>query len=284
MKPLTNEIEFKIKTGMEEYRLGEPVIVYMELINSGSEPVEVLKKLEPEVGIVKFFIKKQNEETIFRPYMVVDSLPEKVSLKPGSRISGSAKIFYGGKGWTFNSPGNYQIKATYSGIVKYPDKAIESNTVEVNITGPSSEEEKDEVNLIMGDEQGLFLLFQGGDHLSKGMKNLEELTKKYPQSELAAYADIALGINYSKDFKNFQKREVRKADKEKSLEYLGEGIKKDKDVESMYAKQAYFAMADVYDSSNSTEKKNETLQDFIQRFSGDEKMNKSVEKAKSMIE
>lgn len=282
MKSLTNEIEFKLEIGKKDYLLGEPVVAYMDIINSGSEPVEVIKKLDPEFGIVKFIIKKQNEETVFRPYMVVDSLPEKVTLKPGSRISGSGKIFYGGKGWTFNSPGNYQIKATYSGLVEDPDKVIESNTAEVQIRSPSSDEEKDQVNLIMGDEQGLFLLFQGGDHLSDGISNLKELTTKYPQSDLAGYADIALGTNYSKDFKNFQKNEVRKADKEKSLEYLREGVKKD--VDATFAKQAYFMMADIYDRTNSSDSKKETLSDFIQRFSGDKKLSESVDKAKSMIE
>ena len=282
MKPLTNEIEFKLQIGKKEYLLGEPVVAYMDVINSGSESVEVIKQLEPEFGIVKFFIKKQNEEKIvFRPYIVVDSLPEKVTLNSGDRISGSGKIFYGGKGWTFNSPGDYQIKATYSGLVENPDKVIESNTAEVRIRAPSSEEEKDEVNLIMGDEQALFLLFEGGDHLSKGINNLKQLSTKYPQSDLAGYADIVLGTNYSKDFKDFQKGQVRKSDKEKSLKYLKEGTKKN--VDAIFAKKAYFTMADIYDQTNSTDSKNETLRDFIKRFSEDEKLIKSVNKAKSMI-
>ena len=51
---------------------------------------------------------------------------------------------------------------------------------------PENDQEKDQVNLIMGDEQGKLLLFEGGDHLSTGMQNLTQLTNKYPQSDLAA--------------------------------------------------------------------------------------------------
>jgi hypothetical protein len=43
-------------------------------------------------------------------------------------------------------------------------------------------------------------------------------------------------------------------------------------------------MADIYDRTNSSDSKKEILSDFIQRFSGDKKLSKSVDKAKSMIE
>jgi hypothetical protein len=72
----------------------------------------------------------------------------------------------------------------------------------------------------MGDEQGKLLLFEGGDHLSTGMQNLTQLTNKYPQSDLAAYANFAIGMNWSRDFKNFHKKELRPANTEKSASHL----------------------------------------------------------------
>jgi hypothetical protein len=52
------------------------------------------------------------------------------------------------------------------------------------------------------------------------MQNLTQLTNKYPQSDLAAYANFAIGMNWSRDFKNFHKKELRPANTEKSASHL----------------------------------------------------------------
>jgi hypothetical protein len=190
--------------------------------------------------------------------------------------------FYGGKGWTFKSVGKYQITATYNGLVNNPKEELRSNVVEVNIRAPQNEQEKDQVNLIMGDEQGLFLLFEAGDHLSNGIRSLTELASKYPQSDLAGYANFALGMSYSKDFKDFQRGFVRKADTERALLHLKSA--KDRNVDGYFARQAYLTLANIYEDSNVEDAKKETLNEFIERFSRDSKHADSIKKAKSMLE
>jgi hypothetical protein len=279
---MVQEIEFRLSMGKTEYLLGEPAVAYLELSNSGTQSVPVIDQLDPKLGIVKFYIKSGSEETIFRPYVVADSMPRTSLLNPGTLVSGDAKIFYGGKGWTFKSVGKYQIRATYNGLVSNPKEELNSNVVEVNIRSPENKQEKDQVSLIMGDEQGLFLLFEAGDHLSKGIRSLTELTRKYPQSDLAGYANIALGRNYSKDFKDFQRGFVRKADTERSLLHLKSA--KDRNVDSYFARQAYLTLAKIYEDSNLEDAKKETLNEYIERFSRDSKHADSIKKAKSMLE
>ena len=55
-------------------------------------------------------------------------------------------------------------------------------------------------------------------------------------------------------------------------------------MEGIFAKQAYFTMADIHNESHSSDVKKKILKDFVQRFEGDEKLSKSIEKAKLVIE
>jgi hypothetical protein len=74
---------------------------------------------------------------------------------------------------------------------------------------------------------------------------------------------------------------VVKADKEKSLSYLKNAT--EKNVDGIFAKKAYFALADIYDKSNSVDAEKDTLKEYIGKFSGDAKLAKSVDKAKRKL-
>jgi hypothetical protein len=280
---MVEEIEFKLSLEKKEYLLGEPIVAYLEIRNSGTQATSVIDQLDPKFGIVKFYIKKEQEETVFKPYVVVDSMPRPVLLNPDKSISGTATLVYGSHGLVFNSVGQYKIKATYNGLVDKPNEEIQSNVVEVNIRAPQNEQEEDQTNLIMEEpEAALFIQLGGGYQFKNGIKRLTELASKYPESDLAGYANVALGMNYSKDFKDFQRGEVIKADKEKSLSYLKNAT--EKNVDGIFAKKAYFALADIYDKSNLMDAEKDTLKEYIEKFSGDAKLAKSVDKAKSILE
>jgi len=53
------------------------------------------------------------------------------------------------------------------------------------------------------------LLFEGGDHLVNGIKNITELAEKYPNTVLGAYANASLGIHLSKDFKDLVQNKIQ---------------------------------------------------------------------------
>jgi hypothetical protein len=277
---MVEQLEFLLNMDKTEYLLGEPATAFLEVKNSGSETISAIDQLDPQYDVVKFYIKNANGEKLFRPFVVADSIPHMVSLDPGKSVRGTAKVFYGAEGWSLKSPGTYKITATYKGLVSKPDKIFTSNIAEIKIRAPENDQEKDQVNLIMGDEQGKLLLFEGGDHLSTGMQNLTQLTNKYPQSDLAAYANFAIGMNWSRDFKNFHKKELRPANTEKSASHLENAKTK---LHGYYANKAYLTLADIYDKSNDKAAKKNTLNEFVQRFSGEGKHIDSVKKARSML-
>lgn len=115
------------------------------------------------------------------------------------------------------------------------------------------------------------LLFESGDHLS-----LLNLVNKFP-----GYANFALGKNYSIDFKDFHKGQVRKAETEKSISYLKNA--KEKDIGSYFKKETFLTLADVFKRSNNFVAAKETLDEFIQTFSYDPRHSGSITKAKSIL-
>ncbi len=79
-------IEFTVRINHREYLLGSPIVVHLEIHNSGSKSVSVLDQLDPEFDIVKFDITKENEKFSFIPYTILDAKPLIVSTKSRHHI------------------------------------------------------------------------------------------------------------------------------------------------------------------------------------------------------
>ncbi|MGC2571708.1 MAG: hypothetical protein WA364_09375, partial [Candidatus Nitrosopolaris sp.] len=152
---------------------------------------------------------------------------------------------------------------------------------ELDIKAPTTKEEKDQVGLIMGDEQGIFLLLEGGDHLTKGIDNLGQLVNNYPESGLAKYANFALGISSSVDFADFSKMKVRPANTEKSVSHL-EACKPN--MHGYWANKTYLTLAAVYKKMNDKSREKATLKEYIDKFPSDHRHRDSIKQAENMLE
>ena len=284
---MVKEINFKVTTDKPKYLLGEPVIAYTEIHNSGTEALSVIDQLDPKFEIVKFYIKNEkSQESNFRPVVVADSIEHRILLEPGKSVKPHAsKIFYGRNGWTFGAAGRYELRASYKGIADNPQnepEIFDSNIVVIDIASPRSHDEEEQVNLMMGREQGLFLLFESGDHLSDGITALSDIVKKFPQSDLAGYANVALGKSYSRDFKDLKKGTVRKADLGKTISHLENA--KDKDVGSYFRGEAYLTLLDAYDRSGNPVAAKRILSEFVKTSSNDSKQSENLRKAQNMLQ
>jgi len=277
---LDNEIKFTLKMGKEEYLLGQPAIAYLSLINNTDQTISLINSFDPKYDFVKFVIEQNENVTQFIPYSMVDAVPKTMKLDPGKSIHGNAKIFYGSNGYTFPDPGVFKIKAVYHGLV-YPSKVIESNIIEVKIRAPKNKEEEEQVNLIKGEEQALFLLFEGGDHLVNGIKNITELAEKYPNTVLGAYANASLGIHLSKDFKDLVQNKIRKPNIDSSNKFLSTA--KD-NVMGHWANSSYLTLARNYDKSGIKEKRTNLLNEFVEKFKDDDKNVDGIRIAKKILQ
>jgi hypothetical protein len=278
---MESNTNLKLFTDKSEYLLGEPVIAYVQIVNSGSEPLSIIDQIDPKYEYLNFYTKRENEEEVlFVPYTIADSIIHTSILESGKSITEAVKIFYGGNGWTFESAGKYQIRSSLRGNIENQAEKIDSNIIEIDVLPPKDGQEEEQVSLIMGKEQGKFLLFESGDHLTEGISSLQKLVNKFPQSQLADYANFALGKNFAIDFKDFQKGRIRKADVEKSVGYLNKT--KDKDIGSYFKKETFFTLADLFMKSNNIPAAKKILNDFIETSISDPKLSKSISKAKSI--
>jgi tetratricopeptide repeat protein len=276
------ELDFQIQMGKEDYLSGQPSISYLKLTNVGSENLSLIEKLTPEYNIVKFYIKKEGEgeEVRFIPYVFYEFMPEKTTLKPDESIYGRAKIFYGTNGYTFPKPGTYKVRSEYHGLEEGMGRIINSNTIDVTIRKPKNKEEEEQVKLIKGKEQALFLLFEGGDHLTEGINQLTKLAQQYPQSILGSYANAVLGLHWSREFKDFKTNQVRKPNYEMARSFLETASD---NVKGYWANAAYLNLAEIYKKTGDKTKAKNVLDDYINKFDKESKNTNGIITARKLL-
>lgn len=200
-------LELRLGVDQNQFLLGEPVVAYVSLANTGSKAVGVFDLLTPEHHYVQYQITRPNGATEkYMPYMLEDPHTPPVLLKPGEKITAVAKLFFGEDGWVFRTAGTYKVRATYLGRVK-------SNELSLRVVRGSSAADRTAGDLVLKTpDAGRFLYLDGGDHLTAGKAALQRISDRHGGSALAGYANFALGSNLSVDFANFKTNKLRRAD------------------------------------------------------------------------
>ena len=276
------QLNFSIQMGNEEYLPGQPSISYLKLTNVSPENLSIINKLSPEYNIVKFYIQKEKGEEIrFMPYAFYEFIPEKVILKPGESLHSRAKIFYGSNGYTFPELGTYRVRAEYHGLTDGLGKIIKSNIIDVTIRKPKDGEEEEQVKLIKGKEQALVFLIEGGDHLEEGINQLTKLAQQYPKSLLGSYANAVLGIHWSREFKDFKNKQVRKPNYDVARSFLETATDQAK---GYWANAAYLNLADIHRKGGDENKAKTVLDEFIGKFKGEGKNTNGIKTAEKILD
>jgi hypothetical protein len=213
-----------------EYLLGEPVVVYVMIKNSGNKTLAVSADIAPERDMYIYYITNPEGETKRFAPIFVEEPDEMKKLRRNESVGGSARIFYGGNGYTFPKSGEYQV------AVHYQD--TKSLHLKIKILEPGNEAEKDQANHILDhSEVGLFMMLEGGDELSDAMAQIESLNANYPDALLTAYVRYALAKNYSVPARNFVSKKPRDANLPKSIEIL-ESLKS-KEIQLYYRNKVF---------------------------------------------
>jgi len=214
------ELSLTLSTHKAEFALGEPIVVEATLRCSNA-PARISGRLDPGYTYTSYFVRgPDGKEQLFEPLAHIESVPTERTLQPGESLQASAKLFFGARGWTFGIPGGYQVRAVFLGAIQPPGD-VSSNLLSLTVRAPASTDEQEQARLIMGEEQGKFLIWEGGDHLTQGVQALTTLADRYPDSPHGSYANFALGISYSRPFKNFKTNVFRPANLELARTHLG---------------------------------------------------------------
>jgi hypothetical protein len=194
--------------------LGEPVVVHVKIVNGGSSSAQVPKDLKPEFGAVQYEISRDGGKFVrFTPWALKEQSDPFAVLPAGANIEDDADIFFDGRKWVFDKPGEYKVRARH--------RNLQSRELAFKVVAPTNGAEKAAAELLLANpEAGMFLVLRGGDHLTRGMSTLEQVANAAPGSALAAHANLSLGLNKLQAAPNFTNSTVRAADPQAASAYL----------------------------------------------------------------
>lgn len=213
-------LKLTLDLGKPRVVFGEPVYIAAKLENTSPEAIAVFPTLFPEDSALHIeVIEPDGRRRIFVPYALdLNDLAPK-NLAQGDSISAAFPIFYGGRKWTFQQEGKYQIRGIFENPASGKPMA-KSDPVELIVT----QDDGSGKFLLQGgkasDQAGEFLLWQSGDHLRAGIAHLESLIEQYPDSVLADYAQLAFAHNLSRPFRDYSIGKLRKPNPKAALKYL----------------------------------------------------------------
>jgi hypothetical protein len=236
-------LELTLDIGKRRVVVGEPVYATLTLTNTGRTAQPVFPDLYPEVGVGGVAISYQGRRTRFVPVGVDDVETQVRPLAPGQSVTATFGIFFGADGWTFPAPGDYELTGIYRHPSVEPEGEIRSQpaTLTVAAGGPAGALLTEDSEA--GTEAGLFMLWEGGDHLRRGIALLETVTERYPEQIQADYARLVLGLSLSRGFRDYSIGKVRPPDYQRSralLAGLGET-----DLQPFAALQRHLALARI---------------------------------------
>ena len=203
------------------FQFTEPVTMEVGIKNFSPDNIAI-GRLSPAYGDIRYIIRKpsgtimQYKPPLYKCEMSKDELPG------GQSKTHLTSLAVGADGFTFDTPGHYEITAAI------PDPSsgtlVISRPVTIWIAYPDRTDEG-VASRIFEREAGLFLYMAGGEHLEKGKQAMEEVTERFPEHPFAAHANLVLGLNKMAGQKRGVTGKVTKADLTGAVPYLKKAIK-----------------------------------------------------------
>lgn len=193
-------VKLRLEAPKASYVAGEPVVLAVGLHNAGQSNQLVLPLLDPRYRflIVEISGPGRTDFEVFQPLVLADARGTQPQLlAPGASVHAEARVFFDARGWVFEQPGTYSIRAdfeapTAEGQPPRADKRLQSNLLEITITEPATTADR-RVSALLDKQEGLYLLLGGGDHLTRAAANLKKAVQDSPQAAQAAAVRLALG-------------------------------------------------------------------------------------------
>ncbi len=194
-------VKLQLEVPKQTFVIGEPLVMTVGLHNTGRTAQQVLPLLDPKYRFLNVEVRGPGrpEFETFQPVILADARGARAyTLAPGATLHDEARIFFGADGWVFTQPGQYSIRADYVGPSEagrpFDDTGrLQSNVLDVTITEPATTSDRRARELILGPQQGLFLLLGGGDHLERGAASLRQAVEEAPSAAQSPALRLALG-------------------------------------------------------------------------------------------
>lgn len=136
--------EIRLQAQAAPYPLGYPIAIRVMVNNTGEETLPLVGRLNPRYGMLTIESRAVDSDewralqpiTWFEPTNDEDAL-----LQPGQRTEETVPIYYGDDGWTFDAPGEYQVRARLQLGASAED--IVSEPLDITVAAPDTPEDRE---------------------------------------------------------------------------------------------------------------------------------------------
>ena len=128
--------------------------------------------------------------------------------------------------------------------------------------------------------KSLLFLFEGGDHLTEGIRKVTELAQRFPNSILGGYANAIIGLYWSEEFKDYKNNRLRAPNPEMANTFLKAA---ENNVKGYWADSTFLNLAEINRKEGEKESMKDVLGKYIDKFEDDSKNTNGIESAKKIL-
>jgi hypothetical protein len=171
-------LKLQLTVSSDRLKLGEPLMLRIELKNNGKESVHVPRNIGTAFHVAEIAINKHGEQPRpFRSFVILCDGHDYIALKPGSSVGSDELIYWDSKGFLFRSPGMYAVNV----VVKWEEfRTAFAVTASANVWVDYPVDDRDNriASLLMNDDVGKYVALGGNaTHLKEAVSRIEQATR-----------------------------------------------------------------------------------------------------------
>lgn len=203
------------------YELGEEFPVTLAVANRSGKPI-MWQHPRDLIDVIDLTVRDPGGHyRRFEPLMTrleTSAATQRVVMARGATHRVRFTPFYGRRGFTFGEPGTYVLHAA---LRTRGRPAITLPTTSLLIRSGGAVLERLVADRLFGDEQGHFLTFCGGDHLTRGRGALEDLVgdARFAHTRAAIPVKVALGASRARSWQGPHPRPPQPAE---AMRFVGD--------------------------------------------------------------
>lgn len=199
IEPIAPQAEIRLQAQTAAYPLGYPIAIRIMVENTGEEPLPVVGRLNPRYGMLTIEHREAGTEdwqhlgplTLFEPTSTENAL-----LQPGARTEETVPIYFGEDGWTFKTPGEYELRARLQVGASGAD--LLSEPIAISVAAPTTPDDQAALQPLLDDEGdlaadvGRLLYFDGRIGDRSDIESLERAAENHGHTAVGGALRLTL--------------------------------------------------------------------------------------------
>jgi outer membrane protein OmpA-like peptidoglycan-associated protein len=191
--------DIRLQAQPAAYPLGYPVAIRVMVNNTGDETLPIVGRLNPRYGMLAIEHRRRGakEWLPLQPLAWFEpTSDDKAQLAPGATTEETIPVYFGEDGWTFDAPGDYEIRARMS--VGTPDEEIVSEAIGITVVAPSAPDDVGALQVLLdaegqlGKDVGRLLYFGGRIGDSDDIEPLERAAETFGHTAVGGALRLTL--------------------------------------------------------------------------------------------